>query len=77
MALSQYLLNVFTPYPLTVARRRQHPTYPSRVDDIIAAAASSVTPHTTAGLHQPPQKAPPKTPHLFNTPTSSNTTTAF
>lgn len=55
MDLCQYLLNVFTPFPLTVAHR-QHPTHPSRVDDIIAAPALTVTLHTTAGLHLPPKK---------------------
>lgn len=33
-----------------------NPTHPSWVDDIIAAATLSVTPHHTAGLHQPLQK---------------------
>lgn len=69
MASCQYLVNVFTPFPLTAAHR-QHPTHPSRVDDIIAAPAFAVTLHT-AGRHLPPKQA-----HVYsnpNTPTTSVT----
>lgn len=67
-SLVSEFLNLFTPSPLTVARR-QHPTYPptpTRRDDIIAAAALSVTPRPTVGLQQPLVK--------FNTPMSSKAT---